>query len=79
MLLDDELDEGLKAYADEHCAMETGLADTFEQKWAIVREMAEAAMNGTLKDYQAVVDGADVRVIELEITAEDEDHEEDNS
>ncbi|KAL1940902.1 hypothetical protein VTO73DRAFT_7538 [Trametes versicolor] len=79
VLLDDELDEGLKAYADEHCAMETGLADAFEQKWAIVREMAEAAMNGTLKDDQAVVDDADVRVIELEIAAEDEDHEEDNS
>ena len=35
--VDDELDEGLKAYADEHAAMETAIADNFEAKWAAIR------------------------------------------
>ena len=53
--VDAELDEGLKAYADEHVAMEDARILNFELKWAAVRARAEqairhgiaAAANGT--------------------------------
>ncbi|KAL1947382.1 hypothetical protein VTO73DRAFT_14343 [Trametes versicolor] len=43
---DQDLDEGLAAYADEHCAMETLRATALEEKWRAVRSHASALING---------------------------------
>lgn len=43
---DQDLDEGLAAYADEHCAMETLRATALEEKWRAVRSHANALING---------------------------------
>ena len=48
--VDAALDEGLKAYADEHAAMESALAQKFETKWAAVRVLAQQAISPSSAD-----------------------------
>lgn len=44
--MDSDLDEGLAAYADEHCDLETARAAAFEAKWRAVRIHASNLING---------------------------------
>lgn len=46
--LEDGLEEGLVAYADEHAHMETQLADAFEVKWSLMRQKAEEYLAQTI-------------------------------
>lgn len=72
--IDEELDEGLQAYADEHAAIETSRANAFEVKWSVVREKAQAAIDGR-ENSQA--EGAGLTVVELEVGYEDEYEDDD--
>ena len=51
-VVDDELDEGLKAYADEHAAMESAIADSLELKWATIRLRAQHMIDGKTSDSE---------------------------
>ncbi len=46
-LLDEELEEGLVAYADEHAYMESQLAAAFEAKWAVIQQKAREYLAST--------------------------------
>ncbi|KAI0348829.1 hypothetical protein OH77DRAFT_1550647, partial [Trametes cingulata] len=68
--LDEELDEGLSAYADEHCAMETSIADALEDKWRFIRSLASDMMDGKpLRLDETPVTSADqgIAVVQLAV------------
>ncbi len=78
LLLEEELDEGLVAYADEHVFMETRLADAFEAKWAVIQQKAReylarttpnrpAATADTPVDAASEVEGGTTEVVHVEI------------
>ncbi|RDX39693.1 hypothetical protein OH76DRAFT_1367263 [Lentinus brumalis] len=55
--LDEELEEGLTAYADEHSHMETRLADAYQVKWSLIRQKAEEYLAQTTAARSASVTG----------------------
>ncbi|OJT01852.1 hypothetical protein TRAPUB_7684 [Trametes pubescens] len=73
---DAALDEGLAAYADQHCAMETALADAFEAKWRTIRTRALSFISGeedpTPQPTPGVIEPA-VEVVEVEVELDDGD------
>ncbi len=49
-LLDEDLEEGLVAYADEHAHMESMLAAAFEAKWEVIQQKAREYLTSTTPD-----------------------------
>ena len=69
--VDEELDEGLKAYADEHSAMETAIADNFEAKWAAIRYHVQQALRAPGTEI-APTGSSPVHVIHLDLSQDEE-------
>ncbi|KAL1947003.1 hypothetical protein VTO73DRAFT_13964 [Trametes versicolor] len=76
-LFDEALDEGLVAYSDRHCAMETALADAFEAKWSSIRAKAVSFINGERRPNGELVATSRTeeaaQVVELELDVGDAD------
>ncbi|KAL1937084.1 hypothetical protein VTO73DRAFT_15124 [Trametes versicolor] len=79
--MDEELDEGLKAYADRHSAMETALAAAFEQQWDVVCDKAKVCLNKPGGNNGAATsEDAGQNIVRVEINLEDnEEATEDDS
>ena len=75
--VDDELDEGLKAYADEHTAMEGTRALSFELKWAAVRARAEQAIRHGIA-VAANSTSLPEEVVHIEVNVDEADEAEDD-
>ncbi|CDO74326.1 hypothetical protein BN946_scf184348.g1 [Trametes cinnabarina] len=82
---DEHLDEGLRAYADEHCAMEASVADELEAKWQAVRvrarEFVESLSTSSWSQgalHMAGVTQEPTVVIELEVDMSDEEADQDD-
>lgn len=71
--VDEELDEGLKAYADRHSAMETALAAAFEQQWGVVRDKAKLCLNKSMAIDDTTSGDTGVNIVRVEINLEDEE------
>ena len=72
--IDDQLDEGLKAYADEHAAMENAIADGLEIKWAAIRLRAEQMIDGKSPNSE---DG-EVQVVHVTVEGDSDDAQEED-
>ena len=71
--MDDELDEGLKALADEHVAMEVACTNLLEEKWAIIRTRAEGFINSASTPAQNSVNVMQIVEVEVDDTEEVDD------
>ncbi len=65
--VDEELAEGLNAYADEHADMETAIADSFEAQWAVIRQKAREYLKDTDVGGQSQSSSDRVEVVQVEI------------
>ncbi len=79
--LDADLDEGLTAYADEHCATETARAASLEEKWRVVRSHASDLINGKSASWlpqRTTVKPAAVVEVAVEMSGYDDDDDDDD-
>ena len=66
--IDADLNEGLTAYANDHCTMESARSSLLEEKWRVVRAKADDLLKGTpASESSGQSTNQETTVVEVEV------------